>query len=90
VTVLAVSSNTVAPGTLGFLVVAGMALILFFLFRSMSKHLRKVADQARRDQERVPAGAAASVTGAGLVADPGPARPGGPGEPQPGEGKNRP
>ena len=49
--VLAVSSNDVAPGTLGFLVVAGMGLVLFFLFRSMSKHLRKVNDQARREYE---------------------------------------
>jgi hypothetical protein len=38
----AASSNDVAPGTLGFLVVFGMAVLLFFLFRSMSKHLRKV------------------------------------------------
>jgi hypothetical protein len=52
VTVLAVSSNDVAPGTLGFLVVAGMGLILFFLFRSMSRHLRKVNDQARNDEAR--------------------------------------
>jgi hypothetical protein len=51
VIVLAVSSNDVAPGTLGFLVVAGMGLVLFLLFRSMSKHLRKVNDQARRDEE---------------------------------------
>ncbi len=49
-TLLAASSNDVAPGTLGFLVVAGMGLVLFFLFRSMSKHLRKVNDQARKDE----------------------------------------
>lgn len=47
---LAASSNDVAPGTLGFLVVAGMGLVLFFLFRSMSKHLRKVNDQARKEE----------------------------------------
>jgi hypothetical protein len=46
----AASSNDVAPGTLGFLVVFGMAVVLFFLFRSMSKHLRKVNAAARRDQ----------------------------------------
>jgi hypothetical protein len=28
-----------------------MAVVLFFLFRSMSKHLRKVNAAARRDQE---------------------------------------
>lgn len=46
----AASSNDVAPGTLGFLVVFGMAVVLFFLFRSMSKHLRKVNADAREDQ----------------------------------------
>ena len=46
----AASSNDVAPGTLGFLVVFGMAVLLFFLFRSMSKHLRKVNAAAREDQ----------------------------------------
>ncbi len=39
----AVSSNAVVPGVLGFLVVAGLGVALFFLFRSMNKHLRKVA-----------------------------------------------
>jgi hypothetical protein len=42
--VLAASAaSEAAPGVLGFLVVAGMGLILFFLFRSMAKHLRKVS-----------------------------------------------
>ncbi len=39
----AVSSSAVVPGVLGFLVVAGMSVALFFLFRSMNKQLRKVA-----------------------------------------------
>ncbi len=39
----AAPANAVVPGILGFLVVAGMAIALFFLLRSMSKHLRKVA-----------------------------------------------
>jgi hypothetical protein len=30
------------PGTLGFLVVFGMGVILYFVFRSMSRHLKKV------------------------------------------------
>lgn len=34
------------PGTLGFLVVFGMGVILYFVFRSMSRHLRKVRDAA--------------------------------------------
>jgi len=41
-TLAAASSSSAEPGTLGFLVVAGMGIILVFLFRSMSKHLRKV------------------------------------------------
>jgi hypothetical protein len=42
VTVLAVRSSD-APGTLGFLVIFGMCVVLFFVFRSMAKHLRKVS-----------------------------------------------
>jgi hypothetical protein len=49
-TLAAASGNSVAPGTLGFLVVFGMAVVLFFVFRSMSKHLRKVNAAARQDQ----------------------------------------
>jgi hypothetical protein len=49
-TLAAASGNSVAPGTLGFLVVFGMAVVLFFVFRSMSRHLRKVNAAARRDQ----------------------------------------
>jgi hypothetical protein len=36
------AASQVVPGILGFLVVAGMGLILFFLLRSMNKQLRKV------------------------------------------------
>ena len=56
----AASSNDVAPGTLGFIVVFGMAVVLFFLFRSMSKHLRKIngvppkGRAARSAQRRAP------------------------------------
>jgi hypothetical protein len=35
------------PGTLGFLVVFGMGVILFFVFRSLAKQLRKVNEAAR-------------------------------------------
>lgn len=42
--VLAASAaSQAAPGVLGFTVVAGMGIILYFLFRSMTKHLRKVS-----------------------------------------------
>jgi hypothetical protein len=40
------------PGTLGFLVVFGMAVILYFVFRSMSKQLRKVREAAAAEQEQ--------------------------------------
>jgi hypothetical protein len=34
--------NDVEPGLLGFLVVAALGLALYFLLRSMNKHLRKL------------------------------------------------
>jgi hypothetical protein len=40
------------PGTLGFLVVFGMAIIMYFVFRSMSKQLRKVREAAAAEQEQ--------------------------------------
>ena len=36
------ASNDVAPGALGFLVVAAMGVALVFLLRSMNKQLRKI------------------------------------------------
>jgi len=39
------------PGILGFLVVAAMALALFFLLRSMNKQLNKVAREPRWREE---------------------------------------
>ena len=51
-TVLAVSQSLIdQPGTVAFLVIFGMGVILFFVFRSMSKHLRKVATAARAEEE---------------------------------------
>jgi hypothetical protein len=35
------------PGTLAFIVIFGMGVILFFVFRSMARHLRKVNEAAR-------------------------------------------
>lgn len=51
------------PGTLGFLVVFGMGVILYFVFRSMAKHLRKVNDMARAEEEA----AAKAESGAAAV-----------------------
>jgi type IV secretory pathway VirB10-like protein len=51
VTLLAASSQSVAsqvtPGLLGFLVVAGMGVAVFFLFRSMNKQLKKISPDPR-------------------------------------------
>ncbi len=50
-TVLAASTSALdQPGTLGFLVVFGMGVILYFVFRSMAKHLRKVNSVAQQDE----------------------------------------
>jgi hypothetical protein len=51
VTVIAASSASSAaePGTLAFLIVFGMAVIMVFLFRSMSRHLRKVNTEPHQD-----------------------------------------
>jgi hypothetical protein len=54
VTILAVpAASVVGPGILGFLVVAGMALALVFLLRSLNKQLRKVVSGPRW-RERAP------------------------------------
>ena len=66
------AASSAAPGALGFLVVAGMGLALFFLFRSMTKHLRKVRLAA--DSEAAPPAKAGPPAGPAA-----PARPGGPG-----------
>ncbi len=52
------TASEVEPGLLGFLVVAGMALALYFLIRSMNKQLRKVGADRKSfieapDQEQV-------------------------------------
>jgi hypothetical protein len=56
VTVLAAASPSAfdQPGTLGFLVVFGLAIILYFVFRSMAKHLRRVNESAAAQE--APAG----------------------------------
>jgi HAMP domain-containing protein len=52
VTVLAAASPSAfdQPGTLGFLVVFGLGIILYFVFRSMAKHLRRVNEAAAAEQ----------------------------------------
>ena len=51
-TVLAASQSVLdQPGTVAFLVVFGMAVLLFFVFRSMARHLRKIQMAARAEEE---------------------------------------
>lgn len=52
-------ADQVVTGVLGFLVVAGMGLALFFLLRSMNKQLRKVASGPRWREEAAQARASA-------------------------------
>jgi hypothetical protein len=53
-TVLASASTAsqVEPGVLGFLIVAGLGVALFFLLRSMNKQLRKVSADRQYFSER--------------------------------------
>jgi hypothetical protein len=63
VTVLAAGASVasqVEPGVLGFSIVAGIGVVLFFLLRSMNKQLRKVsADKQYFSSERTTADPAA-------------------------------
>jgi hypothetical protein len=59
------------PGTLGFLVVFGLAVIMYFVFRSMTKHLRKVNEAARAEAAKAEAEARPQTRSAGNAAPPG-------------------
>jgi hypothetical protein len=68
VTVVAAASTAsqVTPGVLGFLVVAGMGLALFFLFRSLNKQLHKITPDPRsRKQDKPGRGGAQDSGGSG-------------------------
>jgi hypothetical protein len=43
------AANDVEPGVLGFLVVAGIGVVLVFLLRSMNKQFRKITPQPGPD-----------------------------------------
>jgi hypothetical protein len=61
VTYLAASHGILdQPGTVAFLVIFGMGVILFFVFRSMAKHLRKINMQARAEAEAAASAQAAA------------------------------
>ena len=44
------ASSNAEPGTLAFIIVFCLCVALVFLFRSMSKHLRRVNAAARQDE----------------------------------------
>lgn len=48
---VAVSRYVASPGLLGFAVFALLGLALFFLIRSMNKHLRRVDVDGKRDEQ---------------------------------------
>ena len=52
------AAGQVVTGVLGFLVVAGMGVALFFLLRSMNKQLRKVVREPRWREEAQAGGVA--------------------------------
>jgi hypothetical protein len=56
------ASDNVEPGVLGFLIVAGIGVVLVFLLRSMNKQFRKITpepgpagDEADSQQAKAPA-----------------------------------
>ena len=55
------------PGTTAFLVIFGMGVILVFVFRSMTKHLRKVNAAARQNEKDAASPPSAQDLGAGDV-----------------------
>jgi hypothetical protein len=59
VKVLAASQSVLdQPGTVAFLVVFGMGVMLYFVFRSLARHLRKVNEAAREAADAAEATAA--------------------------------
>lgn len=71
---LAASSSSTSvfdqPGTLGFLVVFGMGVIMYFVFRSMTRHLRRVNEAARAEAVKAEADAAPQAHAAGNALPP--------------------
>ncbi|MEV5710008.1 hypothetical protein [Actinoallomurus sp. NPDC052274] len=64
---LAVNEDQVTPGVVAFFIVAALGLTLFFLIRSMNRHIRRIeapsedelrqADWERRQKKSVPSDA---------------------------------
>ena len=66
-----VSDNNVTPGVLGFLVVAGMGIALYFLLRSMSRQLKKIPPPPADDTVDDGPAPAASAQGTRFSVPPG-------------------
>ncbi|GAB7104074.1 hypothetical protein JCM4814A_23880 [Streptomyces phaeofaciens JCM 4814] len=58
-----VDENKVTPGVLGFIVFAAMALAVWALMKSMSKHMGKVSFEETPADEDTPGSAPASAGG---------------------------
>ncbi len=57
------------PGTLAFLVIFGMGVILYFVFRSLASHLRKINEAARLEAAQADAAQADAVQADAVQAD---------------------
>jgi type II secretory pathway pseudopilin PulG len=71
---VAASSSTSAwdePGTIAFLVIFGMAVVLYFVFRSLVKQLKKVNEAARREAQQAEEAQQAKAAGANGFPAPG-------------------
>ncbi|MFF1440628.1 hypothetical protein [Streptomyces sp. NPDC058295] len=60
-----VDENKVTPGVLGFIVFAAMAVAVWGLMKSMSKHMGKVDFKEPADPEQAPAAGTAKTTATG-------------------------
>ena len=57
------SVNNVEPGVLGFLIVAGIGVVLVFLLRSMNKQFRKITPDPSAASAAAPGPGEEPVTG---------------------------
>ena len=57
------------PGTLAFLVIFGMGVILFFVFRSLARQLRKINEAARLEAMQADATRAESMRAESMRAE---------------------
>jgi hypothetical protein len=62
-----VNTNDITPGVLGFLVVAGMAVVLVFLLRSMNRQFRKLPPPEPDQADEAKAGPAGDVAATGAA-----------------------